>query len=822
MRNFFQHIGLKYNKDTSTQLKKYSNLNGKLAKQTEKLKFLLQSKQYGIIPKHIINCSNTNKMFNNIKTTQQAEKIEHSFHLRILKLEIKEANIDIQETKKEMEHAERTIKSTLNQKETTDFFNKQKNTHNYIKTKTRERQIQKLDTLKMKKIEEFGFIINEEWFVNKTKIEFPEESKWLLSLGRKFAIPVNKQNFSPIKLITDIEQAIQTLQDEKDKEIKRTTLCNRIRSHKNSLHNTTKEKFILNIYKNTQKFIRKHKDEIVITTADKGNKTVVIYKQHYLEKMGELLEDKTVYGKIREDPTEKLQRKNNQIVNELFKQKHINFQLKAKMYCSAAQPPLLYGLPKIHKENCPLRPISASPNVPCYHLSKYIGSILKTLISPDYNIKNIFELKEKLSNQEIKEEEILISYDVISLFTNISTTLAIRIILKKWDLIKTQTTMSRSQFQKILEFCLIENNYFKYNSDLYRQSYGMPMGNPLSPTIADIVLDDLLNYTKKRLEEEGITIRMIYKYVDDMVAIVKKEDNLKIIKILDEYHPKLKFTFEPETDKSIAFLDSKIHRREQKLILNWYAKEIASGRILNFNSAHIKSQKINTANNLVRKIMQISHPEFKQENIQKIHNLLHKNNYPHQIIRDLISKNENIIINNQKNNVNTTNTTTSQNAEPKIFIGVQYIPNLTETKHLRSLINQEHIKIAHRPTQTINKLFTKTKDRTPLLDNNNVVYEIRCQNCNNKYIGQTKRALKTRIDEHKKDRDKEKETTALSQHLKVHKHSADFEHVKILDHERNKNKRLTLESLRIQQQIDKCINHMEDKDKISLVYTVIL
>ena len=536
--------------------------------------------------------------------------------------------------------------------------------------------------------------------------------------------------------------------------------------------------------------------------------------------MKDLLDEKSVYKTIREDPTEKLQRKNNQIVNDLYKHKHIDFNLKTKLHCSAAQPPKLYGLPKIHKENCPLRPISASTDVPCYNLAKYVGNIIKTLISTELNIKNSFELKEKLQNQLIENDEILISYDVVSLFTNISTSLAIRIIMKRWDHLKNLTTIPKAQFQKILEFCLIENNYFKYNSLLYHQSFGMPMGNPLSPTIADIVLDDLINYAKGRLEEEGIEIKMIYKYVDDMVAIVREKDNEKIIKILNEYHPKLKFTFETESNQKLPFLDIMIHRDERKLIFNWYAKDIASGRILNFNSAHTKPQKINTANNLIEKIFRISDKKFLQENIHKIHSILHKNNYPHEIINDLINKHQNRSGHNANNN--------NDNIEqPIIYVGVQYIPNLTDNKALKSLIKQENIKFAHRPTETIIKLFTKTKDPTDKLQQHNVVYEIECaggngENCNNTYIGTTKRALKTRIAEHKADFEKEKTTTALSQHLMTRKHTANFERVRILDRENNNNKRLTLESLRIQQKIETAMNSKEDKDKISLVYSVIL
>ena len=39
-----------------------------------------------------------------------------------------------------------------------------------------------------------------------------------------------------------------------------------------------------------------------------------------------------------------------------------------------------YGLPKIHKENIPLRPIVSLPGSPTYELSKYLAMILHPLV----------------------------------------------------------------------------------------------------------------------------------------------------------------------------------------------------------------------------------------------------------------------------------------------------------------------------------------------------------------------------------------------------------------------------------------------------------
>lgn len=144
----------------------------------------------------------------------------------------------------------------------------------------------------------------------------------------------------------------------------RAKIANRITNYKRNKNHTDREKLILT---ETKKFLKQHKDVIIIQ-ADKGNKTVAMYKKEYEEKMEKLLDDKTTYKTIRNDPTTKLQRQNNTIISDLFKNNYINAWQKKQMYCSSGIAPRIYGLPKIHKIEMLLRPIVSPMNVPCYQL----------------------------------------------------------------------------------------------------------------------------------------------------------------------------------------------------------------------------------------------------------------------------------------------------------------------------------------------------------------------------------------------------------------------------------------------------------------------
>ncbi|XP_036317662.1 uncharacterized protein LOC118732638 [Rhagoletis pomonella] len=163
------------------------------------------------------------------------------------------------------------------------------------------------------------------------------------------------------------------------------------------------------------------------------------------------------------------------------------------------------------------------------------------------------------------------------------------------------------------------------------------MGNPLSPTIADIVMDDLLDNTFMELKRKfNIDTKFIVKYVDDIFAIVRRNDVDTILKTLNQYHPKLQFTMEPETHSRIPFLDVMIHRKNDSILLDWYSKPTSSGRLINFLSAQPFKYKVNTAKNLIHKVLTISHKQFRDTNINKINNILKSNNYPHHLIQSLL------------------------------------------------------------------------------------------------------------------------------------------------------------------------------------------
>lgn len=167
------------------------------------------------------------------------------------------------------------------------------------------------------------------------------------------------------------------------------------------------------------------------------------------------------------------------MVEQLFNLNLIDIYEKNKLINRTDIAPRLYGLPKIHKEGIPLRPICSSINSPAYGLCRFVVDILKNLTKDSkYNVKDAVEFKNRVNNTRIEKDEILISFDVVSLFPSIPVNLALNIIKNKWHILEKYTNIPQQLFLDILSFCIKDTRYFKYGLNHYEQLKGMSMGSP--------------------------------------------------------------------------------------------------------------------------------------------------------------------------------------------------------------------------------------------------------------------------------------------------------------------------------------------------------
>jgi hypothetical protein len=141
-------------------------------------------------------------------------------------------------------------------------------------------------------------------------------------------------------------------------------------SNKSSLPNVSKKEF------KAMRSLRLNKD-IRILQVDEGSCTMVWDESKYKDKLNALLESR-VYEPLPKDPAAKIERK---VLKLIYKHKTaLQTDLKTKLTPYNSKPPHLYGLPKVHKCDIPLRPVVSSIDSPCYALVGFLHKILSPLV----------------------------------------------------------------------------------------------------------------------------------------------------------------------------------------------------------------------------------------------------------------------------------------------------------------------------------------------------------------------------------------------------------------------------------------------------------
>lgn len=124
--------------------------------------------------------------------------------------------------------------------------------------------------------------------------------------------------------------------------------------------------------------------------------------------------------------------------------------------------------------------------------------------------------------------------------------------------------------------------------------------------------------------------------------------------MFNSIEPRIQFTIESEQNNRLPFLDMTVIRKsDQSLTTEWYAKPIASGRMLNYRSYHQPKYKLNVANNLIHRVKSLTHNKSNDETDRIVHEILRKNNYPKQLINRLLH-----LYQNKRNNLQSSSTNT--------------------------------------------------------------------------------------------------------------------------------------------------------------------
>ena len=349
--------------------------------------------------------------------------------------------------------------------------------------------------------------------------------------------------------------------------------------------------------------------EIVVTKPDKGKSVVIVDKSHYITGLLNILENSGKFEQITDEICRVswlLEDKINSFLLNLRNLGHISQQIYKHLHVSGSGPGILYGLPKIHKplflENFLYRPIFAAYNVASYKISKFLVTILSPLAENQYTLRNSAQFRSEIELIPNCDNLVMASFDIKDLYTNIPLHETIEICVSSLGGI---LGLPSDVLKKFLELSVF-NTMFAFNGKFYRQSDGLGMGLPLSPTMANVFL---CHHEMHWLNDCPERIKPIYyrRYMDDTFTLFRSPEHIsEFLDHLNSKHNNITFTSEVEQVGRLAFLDCTVQRINGQFTTSVYRKSTFSGLGSSFFSFVPMIFKLNSVKTLLFRAYTVS------------------------------------------------------------------------------------------------------------------------------------------------------------------------------------------------------------------------
>ena len=504
----------------------------------------------------------------------RAEKILFKAKRSLLTERIRQTHISIKNIRRDREEAESEMISIVGAATFAECMTRFRSAYRHHFNKTRDEQKHKLSRLiaeqkhaanqtqkQLKSItREKAEEIKKKWIFNTSSKTLTQAHLNVLTKGLAFT-PTPKKP-PTLDFIVSIESGARQLGLQSDATSALRSSAARALQHPPALPP--------NITAEERQAIRglKDDDSISVHPADKGRATVIMDKEDYHRKMDVLVGDNTTYEKLAADPTQ--HHRATIMATLLPMQNYLPPSLYHRLSPSTtAQPPLMFGQPKVHKPGMPLRPIVSCRNSIFSALTKECGRILGPLVgNTPHHLKDSMDLVKKLRDVKLPSNYTLCSFDLCDMYTNIPQGRAMELLRDKLEAdpdLSKRTPIRKNDILALVKLDL-DLAYFRWKGEFYKQKKGFGMGKSTSSPMSDIYMEDfeaaaLSNYpTGDDTTSPSDIILFWVRKADDTLTAIRNDHIQPLHDYLNSIHPDVQWTKEVEKEGRIAMLDVTIIR----------------------------------------------------------------------------------------------------------------------------------------------------------------------------------------------------------------------------------------------------------------------
>ena len=382
---------------------------------------------------------------------------------------------------------------------------------------------------------------------------------------------------------------------------------------------------------------------------------------------------------------------------------------------------------------------------------------------------------------------------------------------------KTWTKKTDLTRQEVLQLTkiLVSEPYFQCEEGFFNQSKGTPMGGPLSRFFADLIIENKIEakiQSNRAWKGHFNWVRLVDDTFFNWTGTI--DDLHRFKDFLNSLYGPIKWTMEIEENNTFHIFDIQLHRIGDKIETSVYRKPSASDRYLHFTSAQALHERLAAIHTLTKRAHDYcSTKALLEAELSYIKSIFVDNGFPLEVIENVLNRKSQ----QWESESNVDILDENANDTPEVdYSKAYYAPyHPKAAKMFRTLKKKFNIDCVYKKTTTLGNYFFKRRPKQDIWDTTHVCYQVPCGECPMKYIGHTKRKLRTRVlKEHKRSCEGDLSNIQPNQtndngipfHHATTGHSFKFEDTIILERERNKFKRMVLEGMHIYSNKDNVVN----------------
>ena len=464
-------------------------------------------------------------------------------------------------------------------------------------------------------------------FTNKTFHDFtttksiPMGAESLLGLGRKF-IPTPKTSIKYTEIDDGLSRHLRNVYlntyfagEEEEKEIDKLRICSkwmpdsipdviieRVSNFNDAIRRYIKPrrgKSNITLHQATILDALRKNESVIVTQADKNLGPVAVDTSEYIRiALDDHLLDTSTYVQVPESDAKRIAYDLFNVIylwtreyenisslsveNKVYIRHHINKNLHDDPFG------YFYLLMKIHKKPMSSRPVCSDCASVVFPLGEWLNQVLQPIAIEQHSyIKDSFSLKRELNELTLPPNASLITFDAISMYTNID----INHCIDRISLFLPTIFEDEHECKGIIEALdiVMHNNRFRFGDLIFHQIRGVAMGMSPAPTIANLYvaiyeasnilpLLDKYIYFYRRFIDDGF---VIWLHDDDPTIDAA---NLSTFKSIIN-NSGLKWTFSEPCNK-LNYLDMTIWIENGKILTSLFAKPMALYQYIPPSSCH--------------------------------------------------------------------------------------------------------------------------------------------------------------------------------------------------------------------------------------------